>query len=116
MNGIQPLKPFQKPQIQNHPYLFLKESKVCVDCFYETIGKEQFLSCELKYFDAGALENTTITRTKDRKYIHVEENMINYVKLCVARYHQDKCRLSWKIMRDDIINGQDIWTIVIVIF
>ena len=44
------------------------------------------------------MEASTVMRGRSRKYVEIENKLIQYLDLCAHKYAQEKCGVSWIFM------------------
>ena len=65
-----------------------------------TISQRQSFSQILKKFRSGTLKPLPGKRERTKKFVQVEERLINYINLRTEEYKRDKCGLSWMLLKE----------------
>ena len=85
----------QRPNAKESKEQFCNRMKVSPSTFVTNYRK----------FSKGELQqHSDVKRLRARKFEHLEDRMIKYIELREKRYQQDKCGLSWLLMREKVLD------------
>ena len=77
----------------------LKESREQF-CVRVGINASSFAGNYRKFKAGGLDQGSDMKRQRQRKFEVIEQKLISYIELRERRYQQDRCGLSWVIMRE----------------